>query len=99
MPHQRRVAVGHGIERRDRLLGNYQHMQRRLRRNIAKSQTLVVFVNDVGGNFPIDDPLENAFRRHNEALNPAELPFVVAGSNWFKKIPSSNNRIGIWSMI
>jgi hypothetical protein len=33
-------------------------MHRRLRRNIAEGQHVFVFVDDVGGNFPADDPAE-----------------------------------------
>src|SRR5262245_38821194 len=41
LPHvadERRVGVGYVVERRDLLLGNQQHVRRRLRSNVAERQ-------------------------------------------------------------
>src|SRR5262245_13940043 len=60
----RAVGIGRVRQTRNRLLGNHQDVSRRLRRDVAKRQTLVVFKHDVGWNLTINDFLENGLRRH-----------------------------------
>ncbi len=55
-------VVGRGIEQvGERLFRDDQHMRRRLRGDVAEGQHLVVFIDDVGGNFAGDDLGENGF--------------------------------------
>jgi len=49
----------------DGFAGDHQDVNRRLRVNIAKGQALLVFVNDVGRDFPVDDFLKEVVRHHD----------------------------------
>lgn len=58
MPQSLRIASC-GIQSRG--FGNDEKMRWRLRRDVEKSETKLVFVNDVGGNFAADDFVEDGF--------------------------------------
>ena len=58
--------------RRDWLLGNHQDVRWCLRCNVMKGQASIVFVDDLCGDFLIDDPLEDSFVGHE--LFPDSTP-------------------------
>lgn len=64
MPDQRPIDVFDVVDRHDLLLRYDQDVRRRLRLNVAKRQTVFVFMENVGGNFAIDDSLEDGFSAH-----------------------------------
>ena len=58
-----------GIERCDRCFRHEQHMHRRLRRDVAERDQVVVLVHDVGGQFATDDLAEDGGVGHGRAGN------------------------------
>src|SRR3546814_10418861 len=55
MPGQAFVLLGQIIKRADRFLRDDQKMHRCLRGDVVECQNLIIFVNDLGWNLPIDD--------------------------------------------
>ena len=59
MPNQSGVIFFNGVNGRDFLFWYHQKMRRRLRIDVRKRQTFLVFVNYVGRDFPVDDSAKN----------------------------------------
>jgi hypothetical protein len=53
------VVVADGIGGDDFLFRDDEHVDRRLRRDVAKGEAFVVFIDDVGGDLAVDDSLED----------------------------------------
>src|SRR5208282_987288 len=87
MPGQRSIAFGQIGQRRNLLLGNDQDVNGRLRINVFESQAAVILVNNLGGNFPVDNPFEN------------RLAHFLKHSGWSTAMASSASKIGISSTI
>ena len=66
--HQSSVLIDQGFDRCDRLLGDQKHMDGCLRVDVVKGQAAIVFVDDLGWNFVIDDSLKDRFFSHNGFL-------------------------------
>ena len=55
------------------LLGDHQHMRRSLRRDVVKRQTQLVFMDDLGWDFFVDDPLKDGRHRRLGSLFVGQL--------------------------
>lgn len=58
---QGRIAFAQIGERRNFLLGDDQDMHGGLRIDVLERQALLVFVNNLGRNLPVNNPFENRF--------------------------------------
>lgn len=76
MPDQRSVFRFDVVERTEFLFRDNENVNRRLRGDVVKRQAEIVFVNDRGRNFFIDNAFENGFFGHN-ALSRGVKPLAV----------------------
>lgn len=76
MPDQRSVFRFDVVERTEFLFRDNENVNRRLRGDVVKRQAEIVFVNDRGRNFFIDNAFENSFFGHN-ALSRGVKPLAV----------------------
>ena len=59
-----------GLQRDDLDFRDNQHVRRRLRIDVAKGQAAIILVNNVGGDFLVENSLEDCFRRCHRSLAP-----------------------------
>lgn len=64
MADERPVDIFDVVDRHDFLFRNDQDVRGRLWLDVAERQAVFVFVENLGGNLAIDDPLENGFSAH-----------------------------------
>src|SRR4249919_1091095 len=57
------------VERGDRRLGHEQHVDRRLWRDVAEGDDIVVLMDDVGRDFAADDPAEDGVVLHGASFH------------------------------
>lgn len=61
MPEERGVSLGRCVEIGDFLFGNEENVSRCFWRGVAEGQTVIVFIDEVGGDFAVDDAFEDGF--------------------------------------
>lgn len=82
VPQQLGITLSRMRERNQLLLGNHQHMNGSLRVHVAKSQAPIVFMDDLGGDLTVNDPLEDRLGRHRG--EPQRR--VVGGQGIFREV-------------
>ena len=65
MTHERRVLRRKVLHLIHRLFGHHENMRGRRRSDIAKCDTLLVFMDDVRRKLTVDDLLEDGFLSHD----------------------------------
>lgn len=68
MPEEQLIIFCHGSVRSQHFLRNDDHVSRRLRGNVVKSQRLLVFVDDLRGYLSFDDIQEDISLHHRHAV-------------------------------
>ena len=58
------ILIGERGDRLDRALGDDQNMRGRLAGDVVKGEALVIFKDDLGRDFFVDDPLKDGFLGH-----------------------------------
>src|SRR5580704_5825917 len=82
MTDQGLVLFGCMRNRGDVLARNDQHVHRRLRIDVGKSVALIVLVDGLGGNAPVDDPAKEAAHDYGRVYRTGELKIRVPSSEF-----------------
>ena len=77
VPEHHGIVVAHVSERRDRPLGNHEHVHGGLRRHVVKREAEIVLVLDPGGDLPADDAAEDGVS--HESGRPVSRPAAACG--------------------